>query len=78
MAQILVRNLDDQLLTSLQRHAERNGRSMEDEAREILRNALRDEETPAYGLGSEIAAHFRGHGLEEDIPELRNHVISRL
>lgn len=72
MAQLLVRNLEDRLKGRLQRRAKTHGRSMEEEAREILRNALREEE-PAKGLGTEIAALFQGRGLEEDIPELRGH-----
>ena len=73
MAQILVRNLEDQLKTRLQRRAKRHGQSMEAEAREILRNALREEEAPAGGLGTEIANMFRGVGLKEgeEIQELR-------
>jgi plasmid stability protein len=72
MAQLLVRNLEDRLKVRLQRRARTHGRSMEEEAREILRNALREEE-PAGGLGTEIAALFRGRGLQEEIPELRGH-----
>jgi plasmid stability protein len=75
MAQLLVRNLEEQLKTRLQRRARRHGRSMEEEARDILRHALRNEETPAGGLGSEIAALFREKGLEEEIPELRGYPI---
>ena len=72
MAQILVRNIDDQLKARLQRRAKKNRRSMEAEAREILRDALRQEDTPQYGLGTEIANMFRGIGLNEgeEIPEL--------
>jgi plasmid stability protein len=70
MAQLLVRNLEDRLKVRLQRRARTHGRSMEEEAREILRHALREEE-PAKGLGTEIAALFHGHGLQEEIPELR-------
>ena len=72
MAQILVRNLDDRVKARLERRARRNGRSMEAEAREILRNGLREEQKPAYGLGTEIANMFRGIGLKEgeEIPEL--------
>lgn len=62
MAQILVRNLDDGLKARLQRRAKRNGRSMEAEAREILREALRKKE-PERGLGSEIVAMFSGSGI---------------
>ena len=75
MAQILVRNLEDPLKARLQRRARRHGRSMEEEAREILRNALREEESPKRGLGSEIVALFSGHGIGlkegEEIPEIR-------
>jgi plasmid stability protein len=48
---------------------------MEEEVRDILRNALKDEDASVIGLGTEIAALFRGNGLEEDIPELRGHAI---
>ena len=65
MAQLLVRNFDDSLKTLLQRRAKRHGHSMEAEARDILRNALRQEEAPAGGLGTEIANMFRGIGLRE-------------
>lgn len=73
MAQILVRNVDEPLKKRLQRRAKRNGRSMEAEVREILRETLRQEETPQYGLGTEIANMFRGIGLKEgeEIQELR-------
>lgn len=74
MAQLLVRNLEDRLKVRLQRRAKTHGRSMEEEAREILRHALREEE-PAKGLGTEIAALFRGRGLEKDIAEVRGHSV---
>jgi antitoxin FitA len=75
MAQILVRNLEDQLKLRLQRRARRHGRSMEEEARDILRNALRSESNAGGGLGSEISALFRDHGLDDEIPELRGHTV---
>jgi len=75
MAQILVRNLEDQVKGRLQRRAKRHGRSMEEEAREILRNALREEQAPERKLGSEIVALFSGQGIGleegEEIPEIR-------
>jgi plasmid stability protein len=75
MAQILVRNVEDPLKARLQRRAKRHGRSMEAEAREILRNALREEESPKRGLGSEIVALFSGQGIGleegEEILEIR-------
>ena len=74
MAQLLVRNLEDQLKTRLQRRAKRHGHSMEAEAREILRNALREEQAPERKLGSEIVALFSGSGvyLDEPIAEIRD------
>jgi plasmid stability protein len=75
MAQLLVRNLEDRLKARLQRRAKRHGRSMEAEAREILRNALREESAPPRKLGSEIVALFSGQGIGlekgEEIPEIR-------
>ena len=74
MAQILVRNLEDQIKGRLQRRAKRHGRSMEEEAREILRNALKNPETPAVGFGTASVALFSGQGvfLDEPIAELRD------
>lgn len=74
MPQILVRNIEAPLKARLQRRARRNGHSMEAEAREILRNALREDEKPPYGLGTEIANLFRGVGLKdgEPIQEIRD------
>jgi antitoxin FitA len=71
MAQVIVRNLEESVKRKLKRRATRHGHSMEEEVREILRNAVKDEGRPERGLGSAIAARFRGIGLEEDIPELR-------
>lgn len=74
MAQILVRNLENQIKERIERRARRHGRSMEAEAREILRDALKDEER-GVGMGTEIAALFTGIGLEEEIPEQRGHAV---
>lgn len=41
MAQVLVRNLDDGVVTALKRRAERHGRSLEQELRDILSRAAR-------------------------------------
>lgn len=77
MAQLVVRNLDEDVKVRLRRRAAANGRSMEDEVRAILRDAVKDEARSRGGLGSEIAALFRNVGLNEDeeIPELRGHTI---
>lgn len=71
MSQLLVRQLDEDVKDKLRRRARRHGRSTEEEVREILRNAVRDEGGEAKALGSRLAARFAGMGLTEDIPELR-------
>ena len=71
MAQVLVRNLDDDVKERLQLRARQHGRSMEEEIRDILRQALADDGAPVPKLGSRIAARFAGRGLSEDLPELR-------
>ena len=71
MAQFIVRNLEDDVKTRLKRRAERHGRSMEEEVRAILRNAVREDGRPLSRLGSRIAARFAKTGLTADLPELR-------
>jgi antitoxin FitA len=75
MAQFVVRNLEMTVKTKLQRRAKEHGRSMEEEVREILRNAVHEEEMPSGGLGTEIAALFSKTGLKAEIPELSGHAI---
>jgi plasmid stability protein len=75
MAQVIVRNLEEAVKRKLQRRAARHGRSMEEEVRDILRNAVKDEERGRKGLGTEIAELFRGIGLEEPIEELRGYPV---
>jgi antitoxin FitA len=75
MAQLVVRNLEDVVKTRLQRRARRNGRSMEEEIRDILRSAAVETPCPSGGLGKEISALFAKVGLDTDIPELRGHTI---
>ncbi len=76
MAQLIVRNIEGSVKSRLKRRASRHGRSMEEEVRDILRNAVKDEEkAPAKGLGTEIAELFKDIGLDEDIPELRGYTI---
>jgi antitoxin FitA len=76
MAQLVVRNLEDGVKKALRRRAIRHGRSMEEEVREILRNAVKDEgHRPRVGLGSQIAARFAGIGLDADIPQLRGYPV---
>jgi plasmid stability protein len=75
VAQILIRQLEDDVKAKLQRRARQHGRSTEEEVRDILRNAVRDEGQPPAKLGSRIAARFAKVGLEEDIIELRGQLV---
>lgn len=76
MAQFVVRNIEETVKDRLQRRARRNGRSMEEEVRVILRNvAVADADVPAGGLGTEISDLFNKAGIDFDIPELRGHAI---
>jgi plasmid stability protein len=75
MAQFVVRKIEESVKARLQRRARRNGRSMEEEVREILRNAAKDSETASGGLGTEIAALFADQGIDFDIPELRGYTV---
>jgi plasmid stability protein len=69
MASITVRNLDDGLKRRLRIRAAENGRSMEQEAREILKHALEEEAVPVRNLGSAIRARFAPlGGVELEIP----------
>jgi plasmid stability protein len=51
VAQLIVRNLDEDLVQRLKRRAAANGRSTEEEHRQLLRQALRPE-----GLGEALLA----------------------
>jgi len=75
MAQLVVRNIEESVKFRLQRRAARRGRSMEEEVRDILRDAVKEEEASAGGLGTAISSRFRKLGLKFDIPELRGHKI---
>ena len=76
MAQLLVRNIENSVKARLQRRARRNGRSMEEEVRDILRAAVhKEEDAPEGGLGTEISKIFAGHGLDSPIQELRGYTI---
>jgi plasmid stability protein len=67
----VVRNLEDDVAQKLKRRAKRNARSMEDEVRHILRNAVQGGPSHVPKLGSRIAQRFRRVGLAADLPEWR-------
>jgi len=75
MAQLVVRNIEDSVKARLKRRAARRGRSMEEEVRDILRDAVKEEESPSVGLGTAISSLFKKVGFKKDIPRLRGHKI---
>ena len=69
MASITVRNLDDGLKRRLRIRAAEKGRSMEEEARDILRAALYREPPEPENLASAIRARFAPlGGVELEAP----------
>lgn len=75
MAQLVVRNLEDSVKARLQRRARRNGHSMEEEVRDILRNAANDVDHPTVGLGTQIAEMMKGTGLKFEVQELGGNIV---
>ncbi len=72
MASLTIRNLDERTKSQLRIQAARHGRSMEEEARTILRSAIEASQPSAggTGLGSRIHAHFAQlGGVELELPE---------
>ena len=75
MAQFVVRHLEEDVKARLKRRAANNGRSMEEEIRHILRDAVKKENSRVAKLGSRIAARFAKAGLATDLPELRGQTV---
>ncbi len=75
MAQVVIRNLDDDVKASLKKQAAKHGWSMEEEARQILRNALKENATSTSRLGSKIVARFTGAGLDFELSELHGQTV---
>ena len=65
MAQLVVRNLDEDVKARLKQRAEAHGQSMEEEVRMILTEAALVPRADQPGLGTRIAARFKGIGLKE-------------
>jgi plasmid stability protein len=74
VAQLVVRDLEEDVKKRLQRRARRHGRSTEAEVREILRAAVAGESSVSSALGSRLAERFSKIGLDEPIQELRGQV----
>ncbi|BBK39299.1 hypothetical protein STAQ_43770 [Allostella sp. ATCC 35155] len=72
MAQLFVRNIDEDLKERLRRRARSRGQSLDATVRDILRDAVADvPDADAGPLGTRMAAEFRSIGLAEDLTEFR-------
>jgi antitoxin FitA len=69
MATLTIRDLDESLKRDLRMRAASRNRSMEEEARQILRAALLESPLPANDLTARIRARFSSLGdLELNVP----------
>lgn len=69
MATLTIRQLDDKIKSRLRVRAAHHGRSMEEEAREILRSALAGSSTGKGNLAEAIRRRFAASGgLEFELP----------
>lgn len=68
MASITIRNLDDDIKRRLRVRAAERGRSMEEEAREILREVVGDSRPPLNLAHSLRARVTKAGGVDLDIP----------
>jgi antitoxin FitA len=68
MASLTLRNIDESIKTALRMTAAANGRSMEEEARQILKRFLLRKKC-AEGIGSRIAKRFSEVGGVE-LPQI--------
>jgi plasmid stability protein len=76
MAQVIVRNIEEDVKAGLKARASEHGWSMEEEVRQILRRAVSVEGRARPKLGSRIAARFADVGLTEPLPELHGQTIA--
>jgi len=74
MAVMTIRNIDDAIKKRLRVRAAVNGRSMEDEARDILRSALSTDDPRPRNLGQAIHERFGPMG-GVDLPDVPREAI---
>jgi antitoxin FitA len=69
MNNITISNLDDGMKSRLQKRAEEHGRSLEEEAREILRLALTENQEHPLNIVTRIEQRFADLG-DFELPEI--------
>ena len=75
MAQLIVRNIEDEVKDRLAARARQHGHSMEQEVRTILREAVDadDREANEVDMGTRLSAFFARHGFDDlEIRELKD------
>ncbi len=75
MAQLVVRNIGDDVKRRLKKRAEMHGHSMEEEVRQILQAAAYASPGSERGLGTRIANRFRGIGGLPEIEEFHQEMV---
>lgn len=68
MTNLTIHNLDESLTKILRIHAQQHGRTIEEEARQILRLAFSETSQKTNGLGSRISKRFTEIG-GVDLPQ---------
>lgn len=73
MAQLIVRNIENEVKDRLAQRARRHGHSMEEEVRTILRDAVQEEMKPGPDLdfGTRLANFFTKHNFDFEIEEVK-------
>ncbi len=64
MSSLTVRNLDESVKNSLRVRAARNGRSMEEEVRQILQNIVAPEQAGQVSFAERVNSRFAGLHVE--------------
>jgi antitoxin FitA len=77
MATLTIRRLDEKTKTRLRIRAAHHGRSMEEEAREILRSALTTSAPPKGNLAERIHRRFAAFG-GIDFPPVRRDAVREI
>lgn len=79
MAQLIVRNLDQDVKERIAQRARLHGRSMEEEIRSILRDAVREipDAMQQQDFGTMFASYFEGLDMPE-IKEIRGFKIQEI
>jgi len=76
MAQLVVRDLESDVKARLKSRAARHGRSLEAEVRDILRDAVKDDDAKIGGLGTRAASRFaRFHLKENELSVLPRQIV---